>query len=252
MPRKAVRELAAQFVRPPKLDSQIGDKVYRLQTEYHVWPLYFLHVLADLGGVIKIRPGRRWTLTPFGEDFPCNPPFNQLVFLLSVWWHETNWAIAYPRSGLGERLPFGFSKMTHSLLRKLPLDEDLDYAEFADKLISATGLKWKSESQTHERDFLHSAIRKMVIDVLADFDAVERRFERRTIGEDTPYPHTHNQLVKFSITALGDALLDGVGVTMVMAEKMNLLSDSARGRTMARQPLKLELNRPGFTEDSKL
>ena len=64
---KAVREVTARFVHPPELDHTIGDRTYKLRTEYDVWPLYFLHTLAHVGGLLDGGPSRQWRLTPNGE-----------------------------------------------------------------------------------------------------------------------------------------------------------------------------------------
>ena len=53
MPLKAVREVTARFVNPPELDQHIGDRVYRLRSEAEVRPLYFLHILAEVGGFLQ-------------------------------------------------------------------------------------------------------------------------------------------------------------------------------------------------------
>ena len=69
MPLKAVREVTARFVTPPELETTIGDHTYKLRSEAHLWPLYFLHILAEVGGLLAIAPARRWRLTREGEKF---------------------------------------------------------------------------------------------------------------------------------------------------------------------------------------
>jgi len=49
---KAVREICAQFVNPSLLDEKIGNKVYKLRSEDQVWPLFFLHMIANTGGLV--------------------------------------------------------------------------------------------------------------------------------------------------------------------------------------------------------
>ena len=37
MPLKSVREVTARFVTPPVLDTEMGDRIYRLRSEADVW-----------------------------------------------------------------------------------------------------------------------------------------------------------------------------------------------------------------------
>jgi hypothetical protein len=100
MPLKAVREVTARFVNPPQLDTTIGDHTYRLRSEEDVWPLYFLHILAEVGELLDIARARRWRLTPAAEKFLGAAPFLQSMSLLFVWWYGVNWLIAFPFSAL--------------------------------------------------------------------------------------------------------------------------------------------------------
>ncbi len=67
LPLKAIRAICSQFVDPPQLETRIGEYVSRMRSEDDVWPLYFVHVLASVGGLIAGGPGRRWQLTPLGR-----------------------------------------------------------------------------------------------------------------------------------------------------------------------------------------
>lgn len=119
MPLKAVREVTARFVKPPQLDHTIGDHTYKLRSETDVWPLYFLHILAEVGGLLVIAPARRWWLTSGAESFLALDPLLQVSFLLTVWWHQVNWLVAYPFEGMGEELPSSFNVVTLAQLRAL-------------------------------------------------------------------------------------------------------------------------------------
>ncbi|MEJ2711440.1 MAG: hypothetical protein P8074_27785, partial [Anaerolineales bacterium] len=59
LPLKAIREATASFVHPPELESKIGDRVYKIRSEYEVWPVYFIHSLLEVGGLFEGGPGRR-------------------------------------------------------------------------------------------------------------------------------------------------------------------------------------------------
>ena len=108
LPLKAVREICARFVNPPVLDEKIGDKVYKLRSEDDVWQLFFLHTLANTGGLVAGGQARIWKLTSSGEAFLGALPPLQLGFMLDVWWHYEDWRIAFPVSGLSQGLPVNF------------------------------------------------------------------------------------------------------------------------------------------------
>ncbi|MGD2177696.1 MAG: hypothetical protein PVG71_07725 [Anaerolineae bacterium] len=80
----------ADFVNPPVLDETIGDRIYRLRTEYDIWPLYLLHVLAEVGGLLEGREARRWRLTASGSQFLTSPPPVQTWSMLTCWWEGVN------------------------------------------------------------------------------------------------------------------------------------------------------------------
>ena len=207
-PLKVVRAVTAKFVDPPVLDETIGDRTYRLRSEYDVWPLYFLHVLAEVGGLLEGGPGRRWRLTPSGEGFLAAPALVQVWIPLAVWWKRVNWMIAYPVAGLGESLPPHLEIITLDHLLALPADTRISFESFADRLIEETGLTWTSQDMTYHRMFLHGAIRRMVFRVMADFGVVKLEHQDKPLGKGTI-----TELVAFQITAFGKGLLASLGET---------------------------------------
>lgn len=204
-PLKVVREMTAQFVHPPKLEETIGDRTYRIRSEDDVWSLSFLHTLAYVAGLLEGGPARRWRLTPVGEKFLAAHPLVQVWTLLTVWWKQVNWLIAYPFEGLGESLPPRFQGVTLDHLLSLPVDTRIPFEPFADRLIGDTGLKWTSRDTTYHRMFLHGAIQRMVIDILADFEVVEREYQDKPLGKGTI-----SELVAFQITPFGKGLLESL------------------------------------------
>ena len=174
---KAVREVTARFVHPPELDTTIGDRTYRLRTEYDVWPLYFLHTLAEVGGLLAGGPSRRWRLTSEGARFLSASPAVQVWVLLIFWWKYVNWLIAYPFGRMDEDLPLRFEEITLAHLLSLPVDTRIDFEPFADELIQETGLAWTGPDVTDARRVLRTAISRMVVDILADFGALEREYQ---------------------------------------------------------------------------
>lgn len=208
MPLKAVREVTARFVNPPRLDEVIGDHTYRLRSEMDVWSLYFLRNLAEAAGLLKTAPARRWRLTPKGQEFSDMPPLLQLSYLLAVWWYKINWLVAYPFTGMGDNLPPRFSLDTLESLRALPVATRISFEEFADELIEKTGLTWTAQNLDLATKLLHGSIKRMVIDILATFGSVEREYRDKPLGKGT-IP----ELVAFEITPLGDKLLKALAIT---------------------------------------
>jgi hypothetical protein len=207
MPLKAVREVTARFVDPPKLDTAIGDRIYKLRTEVDVWPLYFLHILADVGDLLVIAPAQRWQLTPQGNEFLDADPLLQLSFLLTTWWYEVNWLVAYPVAGLGDALPSPFELVVLARLRALPTGTRVDFEGFADELIEQTGLTWTAQDTSGATMLLRGSIERIVFSVLADFGAVEREYREEPLGQTTI-----SRLAAFEITPLGTALLDALAM----------------------------------------
>jgi hypothetical protein len=207
MPLKAVRKVTARFVEPPLLDTTIGDHTYRLRTEADIWPLYFLHILAKVGGLLEIAPARRWRLTPMGEQFLGIAPLHQVPFLLTIWWYQVNWLVAYPFTGMGDALPSSFNLVTLAHLRSLAIETSIPFEEFADTLIGEAGLTWGAPDSDLATMLLHSSIARMVISILAEFGAVEREAREDPVGRGTI-----SRLAAFEITPFGKALLDAVAI----------------------------------------
>jgi hypothetical protein len=210
MPLKHIREVTSRFVNPPVLDTTIGDHTYRLRTEFDVWPLYFLHILAEVAGLLVIAPGRRWRLTEEGAGFLQRDPLLQLSYLLQIWWYQTNWLVAYSFKGMGEALPRDFNVITLAHLRELPVGTFVPFEPFADELIEATGLTWTAPDPDVTRSALHGAITRMIIYILASFGGLEKKMREEPLGKGTI-----KKLDAFKITPLGKCLLKGVAVSLV-------------------------------------
>lgn len=207
LPLKAVREVTARFVKPPQLDATIGDHTYRLRTEADVWPLYFLHILAEVGSLLDIAPARRWRLTRHGKKFLDTDPLLQISSLVTIWWYQVNWLVAYPYTGMGEALPPHFNLATLDHLLSLPLESPVPFEEFADELIEDTGLTWTAQDSSFATSLLHGSITRMVINILANFGAAEREYREEPLGKGTT-----SKLVAFEITPLGKTLLDALAI----------------------------------------
>ena len=202
MPLKMIRQLTSNFVNPPKLEHKIGDRIYKIRSESEVWQLYFLHILAEVGNLLKIAPSKQWRLKPAGRKFLNVPPLNQVLYLLMIWWYRVNWLVAYQIAGIGEKLPNNFEIITLESLTNIPANTRASFEEFADLLIQKTGLRWTASDSTFVRKFLYSSIEKIVIDILATFGMIEQEYLDEPLGK-AKIP----KLVSFKITSYGVALL---------------------------------------------
>ncbi len=199
---KAVREVCAQFVDPPILDEKIGSRVFKLRSEEHVWPLFFLHRIAATGGLTIGGQARVWRLTQAGEVFLELPAPVQLGVMLAVWWDQEDWTIAWPVSGLSEGLPHDFKKETLARLLELKVGKSISFEQFADELIVFTRLTWSSIDQTYAFDSMRWAVQRMVVDMLEDFGCLECEYKTRT-----RYGFKSKDLVGIRLTKIGKGLL---------------------------------------------
>jgi len=205
MPLKAIREVTARFVNPPPLDTTIGGQTFRLRSEEELWPLYYLHILADVGGLIKTAPARRWQLTAQGRRFLAARPMVQVPFLLAVWWYRVNWLVAYSFVGMGNRLPCSFSQATLASVRSLPVGASVPFNKFADELIDSTGLTWTAPDSHFATSALRGSIQRMVIDPLAGFGVLKCQYREEPLGR-----MTRSRLIAFKITPWGMVLLEAM------------------------------------------
>lgn len=205
LPLKDVHKVTARFVHPPKLERVIGGQTFRVRSEDKVWPLAFLHTLANTGSLLEGGPARRWRLTKYGEKFLVVAPPVQIWALFATWWDQVDWIMAYPFVGMGEQLPPRFKEITLAHLLLLPADTRIPFEPFADRLIQATGLKWTSADTTFHRTALHGAIKRMVIHMLANFGMSEREYQDRPLGQTTI-----QELVAFKITSFGKGPLEAI------------------------------------------
>jgi len=205
LPLKAVGEICARFVDPPKLEETIGGHVYRVRSETEVWPLYFTHVLASVGGLITGGSSRRWKLAMLGERFLAASSPLQVWLLFATWWTQTNWVIAAPFGYQDDSLPVGFTSLTLSHLLDLPLGEPTSFERFADRMIEDSRMVWPTENQDNARRILHSIIERTVINPLVDFGILKTEYApHKTLGAE------FRELSSFQITPFGKGLLEAI------------------------------------------
>jgi hypothetical protein len=205
LPLKAVREITAQFVNPPVLDETVGGHVYQLRIESDIWPLYFLHILADVGGLISGGRARQMRLTEQGVKFLQAIPPVQVWYQLSTWWWQVDWLVAYQVAGMGEQMPPSFQAITMESLLKQPVGKHVDFDTFAHQLIQRTGYRWSNPDGDMADYLMRGGIRNIVIRILQRFESVELTYRENKIGSVT-----FQELDTFCITPFGMGLLQAV------------------------------------------
>jgi len=205
MPLKAIREVTARFAEPPKLEFDIGGKTFAIRSEEELWPLHFLRILVEVGGLLKPGSARRWQVTGPGERFLKSESLLQPVFLLAVWWYKVNWLVAYPLAGMGRALPYGFQLAAFAALRSLPVGKHVSFENFADELIRQTDLTWIAREMSFATKSLRQSIQSMVVQTLADFGALECRYRKELLGKITL-----RKLDAMKLTPWGAALLESL------------------------------------------
>ncbi len=201
---KAIQAICAQFIVPPKLETKIGEQVFRVRSEAEVWPLYFVHVLASVGGLVTGGPGRRWQVTPTGKKFMTAPAEIQVWLLFLTWWKQVNWGIAAPCAP-DEFPPAHIRQIILEHLLSLPLERSSPFDAFADQVIQASGLTWPRGDGSHERSILHGLVRSTVPEPLNSFGILELvHGPHPTLGAD------FRELRALVLTALGKRLLKNV------------------------------------------
>jgi len=207
MPLKDIREVAARITHPLRLEVEIGGRTYTPHSEEEVWPLHFLRILAEVGGLIKTGRARRWQITAQAARLIETQPQVQAAFLLAVWWYRVNWLVAYPYTGMGDHLPPHFAMTALDGLRAQPVGTYVTFSRYADPLISRTGLTWTAQESRSADQVLRTAVERMVITVLAGFGAVERRDRKKPLGSGTIM-----ELEAIQVTPWGGALLEAVAI----------------------------------------
>ena len=202
LPLKAVSAICERFVDPPKLEQTIGGHTFKVRSEDEVWPLLFVHTLAFHSGLVDGGPGRKWKTTPEGMSFTQLAPPIQTVVLFVHWILASDWAIAYPVSGLADGLPDEFKSATLNTLLTLSEGKKVPFQTFADQVISESGLEWYSQDQSFVQMIKRSVIERVVIDPMTRFGIL--RCEYQT---DESNGHNNKQLNTIQLTSIGNAIL---------------------------------------------
>ena len=178
-------------------------------SELDVWPLYFRHVLASVGGLITGGLGRRWKLTPLGERFLAAPSPLQVWLLLMTWWMQTNWAIAFPYDFGDDDMPIGFSNLILKNLRELPTTELVPFEAFAKRMIEEARFQLITTNPKNGQLILNSLIERVVINPLADFGILQKEYLQHVLlGEE------FQQLSRFQVTPFGKGLLEAINAAI--------------------------------------
>ena len=195
--------ICERFVNPPMLEETSGDHIYRVRSEDDVFPLLYIHTLANAGGLVTGGPARIWKVTEDGEKYLQIPGAIGIAFLLTHWWFLVDWKMNFPSTGFSNGLPDGFNMKTLACLFELPVGKMYSREAFADNLIKQSGLTWPIEDKVSARNILHSAIERMVILPLVLFGLMETKYDKEKIGANT-----FDRLSSIRLTPAGKGMLE--------------------------------------------
>jgi hypothetical protein len=204
-PLKAVAEMAARFVDPPKMERTVLLRTYPIRTETELWPVYFLHVLLAIARLVDGGLNKRWRVTPAGEDFLSAPSLDQVVALFATWWLRMNWEIACFYSVASEHVIEDLPDVAWEQLMAIPPGRTVPFEPFADELIDATGwLRWDEDDQD-TRYLIYAALEGILIERLVDFGAAVATYDR-----DEGFGLVMDSVATFELTPFGRRLLEAV------------------------------------------
>ena len=163
LPLKAVAEFAALMSTPPRLEEEVGDRVFRFRSEEEVWPVHFIHILAGCAGLVSGGAGRRWRLTHPGEAFPSRPAAEQLLALLDGWWYRANWLVATHFATFGEELPPQTPARSWPCCGDWRWTHRAAFPEFVDEFVQTIGLSYPGGDNAHVRDLAAASVEGCVI-----------------------------------------------------------------------------------------
>jgi len=201
-PRKVVRAIATQFVNPPVLDHEIGDKIFHFQSEENVRPVYFLHVLADLNWLLTGGPGMPWQLSENGKDFLEDVPIKQDWFLFQSWWKKVNWLFFHTFTPYDEPTLYEYKHVMLDMLLSLPVEQPIEHEAFSKHLLSVIGPPGPPYSLDDALRVFCQTLDWMLIHYLEGFGVVRCKYI-----DDTIMGYKFKSLENFSVTLFGKTLL---------------------------------------------
>lgn len=193
-PRKHIRAITADFVDPPRLDTVIGDSVWKLQSEDEVQDLLRYHLLACIGGLIFGGENLPWELLPQGEMFLSLPAEGQVWYLAHVWFRQFDWFYEYDDQG-----GFETSKLKAqiiALLTSYPIGKDIPIAQVARDFATMQGISYTEFDLNHLKYFLL----RTVIYPLGTFGIIE-------LSESNPEEFFLSEITAIRVTELGHQIL---------------------------------------------
>jgi hypothetical protein len=206
LPLKHVAAVAAGFVDPPAMEIRFGSHAYPVRSEDEVWPVYFVHMLANGANLITGGPGRRWRLTERGVQYFNASPVVQVRILLAGWFFQADWTLTLAYDIFGGSLPSWVPQSVLYLLREIEGGQRAEYNRFIDRLIEKVGWRLEGDRAEEMRKELGLSMERMVVRPL---EAMGIMTGERVKDEESPFPR--EKLAAFSLTHFGMMLLGNTG-----------------------------------------
>ncbi len=204
-PRKAIYAIAPLLNNPPVLDNVFNEVVISFTNEYEVWPVFFLHVLCEVSGLIRGGRSRLWRLTENGQEFLAASPVTQVWTLLVFWWFRVNWLIASPYNLFGENMPENFISDLLALLQEIKPGMQVKIDPFVNRLKNNTGWEQSQSRAYYSAEQYKDVIEDIVINPLESFGILEIQCRQQI-----KFGHTFDLISSFQITPFGQALIQAL------------------------------------------
>jgi hypothetical protein len=205
LPLKHVAAVAAGFVDPPAMEVRFGTLVYPVRSEEEVWPVYFVHMLANGANLISGGPGRRWRLTKRGEQYFSAPADVQVRALLGGWWYQVDWTVALNYNIFGAPLSSWVPQSALHLLLENDAGQRVEYEPFVDRLIEKVGWRWEGEGAGDTSRYIGSSMEHMLVRPLEAMGVLTCECSKDEAG-----PFAGETLTAFSLTDFGRFLLQSL------------------------------------------
>ncbi len=205
LPLKAAAEVSSAFVDPPALETRIGEKIFPFRSEDEIRPLFFAHKLANGADLIAGGPGRRWRLSPRGEQFLSISAAVQVFMLLHAWWHRINWLMVVRYDVFGDALSPVVPQAALSLLRELRIGQSVEFEPFVNQMIDEVGWAWDKREWDGTPVFIRTAVEQMLVDPLDNLGVISTRYVKERESS-----FKWEKLEGFSLTDFGRTLLEGL------------------------------------------
>jgi len=206
-PRNAVQDIASLLAVPPVLKHEFRDLTIEFRYERDVRPVYTVHLLAYLAGLIEGSKGHSWSLTSEGKNFLISSSSEHFFILFITWWFKGDWSDFPVSFQIKDGFEIQFLDVVHSTLMELSPRESTDYSTFVLRMMELTGLKFSTHDFDSGLSRLKSDFEFAIVEPLESFAVLTT--ERKKNHDMFDYA----ELSTISLTEIGCKILKSLKKT---------------------------------------